>query len=169
MIRLRASQPEFVHAGRACSIALALTSILVAPMIVTSGSLHNHLQKIYATFFGLMVAVTLLGMFSRRVWALAVKAGLAGGLILFFLLVFSFNNRVQSFLQGLFGTGDETHFLHFLAIVLVALVAARHQLKAVHQRQSGKRHCATGGKQPVLIDPSARSSAVQEEPSPAYA
>lgn len=123
VMRPEASQREFVFAGRACSIALALAAMLIAPMIDTSGSLYNYLQRINATFFGPMLAVILLGMLSSRVSAFAAKAGLVGGPILFFLLVFTFDDPVQSFLGGLFGTSDEIHFLHFLAIVFVVVVA----------------------------------------------
>ena len=123
VMRPDASQREFVYAGRACSIALALAAMLVAPMIDTSGSLYNYLQKINAAFFGPMLAVILLGMLSTRVSVFSAKAGLIGGPILFSLMVFSFDDPVQSFLQGLFGSNEEIHFLHFLAIVFVAVVA----------------------------------------------
>ena len=69
-----------------------------------------------------MLAVILLGMLSRRVSALAAKAGLVGGPLLFFLLVFTFDAPVQAFLRGAFGTSEEIHFLHFLAIVFVIVV-----------------------------------------------
>ena len=122
VLRRDASQREFVVAGRACSIVLALAAMLIAPMIDTSGSLYNYLQRINATFFGPMLAVILMGMLSRRVSAFAAKVGLLGGPILFFLLVFTFDGPVQSFLQRLLGTSDEIHFLHFLAIVFVVVV-----------------------------------------------
>ncbi len=122
VMRPQASQREFVKAGRACSIALALAAMTIAPMIDTSGSLYNYLQRINATFFGPMLAVILLGMLYRRVSAFAAKASLVGGPVLFFLLVFTFDDPVQAILQGLLGTQDEVHFLHFLAIVFVVVV-----------------------------------------------
>ena len=122
VMRPQASQREFVKAGRACSVALALAAMTIAPMIDTSGSLYNYLQRINATFFGPMLAVILLGMLHPRVSAFAAKAGLVGGPILFFLLVFTFDDPVQAFLQGLLGTQDDVHFLHFLAIVFVVVV-----------------------------------------------
>ncbi|MCY4187245.1 MAG: solute:sodium symporter family transporter [Bryobacterales bacterium] len=114
---------RLVAAGRACSIALALAAMLIAPMIDTSGSLYNYLQRINATFFGPMLAVILLGMLHPRVSAFSAKASLVGGPALFFLLVVTFNDPVQSFLQWLFGTADEVHFLHFLGLVFVLVVA----------------------------------------------
>ena len=150
VLRPDASPREFVHAGRACSIALALAAMLVAPMIDTSGSLYNYLQKINAAFFGPMLAVILLGMLSTRVAAFAAKAGLVGGPVLFFLLVFSFDDPVQAFLQGVFGTSDEIHFLHFLAIVFV--VVAAFMLVSARLRPARSRH-AEPGPAPVDMTP----------------
>ncbi len=138
VLRRDASQREFVVAGRACSIVLALAAMLIAPMIDTSGSLYNYLQRINATFFGPMLAVILMGMLSRRVSAFAAKVGLLGGPMLFFLLVFTFDGPVQSFLQRLLGTSDEIHFLHFLAIVFVVVVG--FMLLAARVRPSRSPH-----------------------------
>ena len=38
---------------------------------------------------------------------------------MFYLLVYGFETQVQAFAQGLLGTTDEIHFLHFLALVFV--------------------------------------------------
>ena len=122
VLRQNASQREVVAAGRGCSIILALTAMFIAPMIDTSGSLYNYLQRINAMFFGPMLAVILLGMLHKRISAFSAKATLLGGPVLFFLLVFSFHAPVQAFLQDLFGVTEEIHFLHFLALVFVVVV-----------------------------------------------
>lgn len=122
VLRPNASQREAVAAGRACSVALALAAMSIAPMIDTAGSLYNYLQRINATFFGPMLAVILLGMLHRRFTAMSAKISLTGGPALFFLLVFTFEAEVQGFLQGLFGVQDQIHFLHFLALVFVVVV-----------------------------------------------
>lgn len=137
VLRPDASQREVVAAGRACSIALALMAMGIAPMIDTSGSLYNYLQRINATFFGPMLAVILLGMLSSRVSAFAAKVSLVGGPVLFFLLVFTFHAPVQAFLANLFGVPDEIHFLHFLGIVFVIVVGfmlASGQLRPAARR-----------------------------------
>ena len=145
VMRTEASPRELVFAGRTCSIALALGSMLVAPLIDTSGSLYNYLQRINATFFGPMIAVILLGLLWSRVSAFAAKAGLVGGPILYFLLVFSFDDPVQSFLQGLFGVSDEIHFLHFLAIVFAVVVGfmlVASKLRPARRRYAEPREAA---------------------------
>ena len=122
-LRPAATQAQLVAAGRGCSIALAVGAMTIAPMIDTSGSLYNYLQRINATVFGPMLAVILVGMVRPRVPAFAAKAGLLAGPVLFILLVVVFDRPVQSFLQALLGTGDPVHFLHFLGAVFVAVVA----------------------------------------------
>lgn len=136
VVRPGAGPRELVRAGRACSIVLAIAAMSIAPLIDTSGSLYNYLQRINATFFGPMLAVILLGMLTRTVSAFAAKAGLVGGPVLFFLLVFSFDEQVQSFLKGLFGVSDQIHFLHFLAIVFVVVVAFMLGISRVRPAES---------------------------------
>jgi len=110
---------QVVLSGRLCSVVLAISSMFMAPLIDTSGSLYNYLQKINATFFGPMLAVILLGLLTRRVSALAAKVGLILGPILFYLLVFMFGDSIQTAIKGTFGLEHDIHFLHFLAFVFV--------------------------------------------------
>jgi len=119
LINPEADGPAMVKSGRYCSIILALAAMAFAPLIDTSGSLFNYLQKINATFFGPMLAVIMLGLTTRYVSALAAKVGMVLGPVIFYLLVFAFGDSVQAFMQSLLGTTDEIHFLHFLAIVFV--------------------------------------------------
>ena len=123
LINPEADGPAMVKSGRYCSIILALAAMAFAPLIDTSGSLFNYLQKINATFFGPMLAVIILGLTTRYVSALAAKVGMVLGPVIFYLLVFAFGDSVQAFMQSLLGTTDEIHFLHFLAIVFVVTSA----------------------------------------------
>ncbi len=114
---------QMVWSGRICSIILALAAMIAAPMINTEGSLYNYLQKINATFFGPMLAVILLGFFTKHVSCASAKVGLITGPILFYLLTGTFEAETQEFAKGLFGTTDQIHFLHFLALVFLLTVA----------------------------------------------
>lgn len=125
-----ASGPDLVKAGRICSIVLAIAAMIAAPLIDTAGSLYNYLQKINATFFGPMLAVILLGFLTKRVSALSAKIVLVLGPIGFFLLVFAFEQPVQTFLKGVFNTPYEIHFLHMLAFVFVVSVIVMFVLSA---------------------------------------
>jgi len=114
-----ASGAQLVWWGRACSIALALASMVAAPLIDTEGSLYNYLQKVNATFFGPMLAVILLGFLTTRTSAIAAKVGLVAGPVLFYWLAFSLGEDGQEYLSRLFHLGGQIHFLHYLALVFV--------------------------------------------------
>ena len=122
---------QVVKSGRICSVVLALGAMIVAPMIDTEGSLYNYLQRINATFFGPMLAVIMLGFWTQRVSALAAKTALIVGPILFYLLVFAFDDVVQSLIRGWFGISGDLHFLHFLALVFVVTVLLMLAISAV--------------------------------------
>jgi SSS family solute:Na+ symporter len=108
-----------VKVGRICSTVLAISAMLIAPTIDTSGSLYVYLQQINATFFGPMLAVILCGLLVKRVTARAAKTGLVVGPIIFYLLNFSLAAPYQAFVKSTFGLNENMHFLHTLAIVFL--------------------------------------------------
>lgn len=122
LINKNANGRQMVRSGRWCSVVLALSAMVLAPLIDTTGSLYSYLQMINATFFGPMLAVILLGFAWSRASAFAAKLVLVVGPVWFYLLVFAFGPQIQSFLQNLFGISEEIHFLHFLGFVFVLMV-----------------------------------------------
>lgn len=122
LLNRQASGPQLVRSGRIISIILALAAMIMAPFIDTSGSLYSYLQKINATFFGPMLAVILLGFFSKKVSARAAKIGLIGGPLAFYLVAFAFEQEVQSYLKTIFQQQQNFHFLHLLALVFILTV-----------------------------------------------
>ena len=119
LLNRSADDKQVVRSGRWASIVLALLAVIVAPLIDTSGSLYNYLQKINATFFGPMLAVLLLGALTNRISSVAAKIGLVGGPLIFFLLVFAFETQTQRALKSVLGLEHDVHFLHFLGFVFV--------------------------------------------------
>ena len=113
---------QLVASRRICSIVLAIVTMGIAPLIDTSGSLYNYLQRVNAIFLGPLLAVILLGFLTKRVSAIAAKVGLIVGPIIFYLLVFSFGDEVQDLLKGLLGLTNDVHFLHLLGVVFVLTV-----------------------------------------------
>lgn len=122
LINSQADGRQMVRSGRWCSVVLALSAMVLAPLMDTTGSLYAYLQMINATFFGPMLAVILLGFAWKRASAFAAKLVLVAGPLLFYLLVFAFGPQIQAFLQNLFGINEEIHFLHFLGFVFVLMV-----------------------------------------------
>lgn len=139
LINPAATGRQLILSGRAASILLALAAMVAAPLIDTGGSLYNYLQKINATFFGPMLAVILIGFFTRRVPASAARLGLIGGPALFFTIAFVFPDSVDHLAATLFGVRGEVHFLHLLALVFVLtagmmLVLGRFRPRAAPER-----------------------------------
>jgi SSS family solute:Na+ symporter len=122
LLRRSASDRQLVISGRWCSVILALSAMLAAPSIDTSGSLYNYLQQINATFFGPMLAVILAALFTRRISAAAAKTALIVGPVAFYLINFAFFDQIQARIMPLFGLDEPVHFLHFLALVFVLTV-----------------------------------------------
>ncbi len=126
----QADGPQMVFSGRACSVVLAVVTMLIAPLIDTSGSLYNYLQMVNSIFSGPLLAVILLGFLTKHVSAFAAKSGLIIGPVVFYLLVFTFADQVQALLRDLFGLSEEVHFLHLLGLVfaftVVLLIALSH-------------------------------------------
>ena len=119
LINSSLSERGQVRIGRWCSSILAVSAMVIAPTIDTSGSLYNYLQQINATFFGPMLAVILCGLMTTRISATAAKAGLLVGPGVFYLLNFSFGDEYQHLAQEVLGLSGPIHFLHTLAIVFV--------------------------------------------------
>lgn len=127
LVNRRATDLQLVRVGRWCSIILAVTAMLTAPGIDTSGSLYNYLQQINATFFGPMLAVILAALFTRRASARAAKTALVVGPVVFYLINFVYREPLQKAVQHLLGVTEPIHFLHWLAVVFlftVGLIAA---------------------------------------------
>ncbi|CAN0342120.1 unnamed protein product, partial [Ectocarpus sp. 4 AP-2014] len=116
------SDAERVRVGRACSVVLAVTAMLIAPNIDTTGSLYQYLQQINATFFGPMLAVILMGMLTRWATPLSAKLTLVGGPLVFYGLVFAWGEQVQSFAREAFSLSEDIHFLHMLTFVFLLAI-----------------------------------------------
>ncbi len=131
-----ATGPQMVISGRICSVVLAVVTMAIAPLIDTSGSLYNYLQRVNAIFLGPLLAVILLGFLTRHASAIAAKVGLIVGPVVFYLLVFSFGDEVQTVLKGWFGLTEDVHFLHLLGLVFVltvVLILAISRFRPAHR------------------------------------
>ena len=140
-----ATGPQMVVSGRICSVVLAVVTMAITPLIDTTGSLYNYLQRVNAIFLGPLLAVILLGFLTKHASAIAAKVGLIVGPVVFYLLVFSFGDEVQTVLKGLFGLTEDVHFLHLLGlvfvltVVLILVISRFHPADRVYQpRHTGQ-------------------------------
>lgn len=98
-----------VRAGRVFQVAVVLGGIYFAPYIINfSGGFYNYLQKA-ASFFSVPIfTVMTVGFLTKRVPAVAAKAGLVFFVVSYMLTQFVFPVRL--------------HYLHVLAILFVVTV-----------------------------------------------
>jgi SSS family solute:Na+ symporter len=103
------SQRSLMWIGRGVTLVFMLLAMLWAPQITHFGSLFSYLQEVLAYAVSPVVAVLVVGVFSRRATAdgaiAALLAGFAGGAVLF---------TVNVVLQL-----TQIHFLYVPAILFV--------------------------------------------------
>jgi SSS family solute:Na+ symporter len=134
-----ATGAQQVKFGRICSIILALSAMSVAPLLAGEGSLYNYLQKANATFFGPMLAVFLVGIFYKKIGAVAAKVGMVLGPILFGLMAFVFEDYTQSIFKGILGIDEDLHFLHFLGFIFVVTIILMWLTSLIFPRNAEKQ------------------------------
>ncbi|WP_207534090.1 solute:sodium symporter family transporter [Desertivirga arenae] len=101
---VEASEYELVRAGRLFQIAISLFAVFFAPFIIFSQQgFYNYLQKVGVLFTIPIFTIIFLGFITKRVPALAAKAGLVTFIICYLLSQFVFDIKL--------------HFLHVVAII----------------------------------------------------
>lgn len=89
MIRKTASDKELVRAGKLSSVALAVFSILIAPLVgYAPEGLYQLMQQLNGIFFIPIASILLAGMFIPKISATGAKVGLVTGLSFYLLTTF---------------------------------------------------------------------------------
>lgn len=105
-----ASQVSLVRIGRITSIILAVTAILVAPMVADApDGLYQLLQQLNGIFFIPIASIMLAGFFLKKISATGAKAALATGLVFYILTTFILNVDI--------------HFIHIWGIEFLLNIA----------------------------------------------
>lgn len=114
-----ATDAQLVRAGKYFGWILAVTAMLVAPMLNTLPSIFGYLQKMNAMYFIPIFAVVLTGLLNKRVDKAAANTALLAGITLIGLGYFAFPDTVSRL--------NEFHFVAIIFALLVAfmLLAAR--------------------------------------------
>ncbi|HEX6985402.1 MAG TPA: solute:sodium symporter family transporter, partial [Planctomycetaceae bacterium] len=135
MLRPNASDHEVVRSGMIFGAIVAVTAMLTAPLLAGQESIFAYLQKMNGLYFIPIFAVVLVGMFSRRVPAVAANVALVVG----FLAI-----AAGYFIPRLSERVTAIHEFHFLGIVFVSLIALMLVIGAVRPRETPWEHRATG-------------------------
>ncbi|MDD3154109.1 MAG: solute:sodium symporter family transporter [Victivallaceae bacterium] len=100
LIDPNAEDRKLVAVGRWFGLIMTVVCIFVAPLLCKAGGIFNYLQTMNALYFIPILAVVLVGMFSKHVPACAAKTALALGILLiglgYFVHPFSLVLQVMS-------------------------------------------------------------------------
>tara|TARA_Y100001970_G_scaffold292593_1_gene434552 strand:+ start:3219 stop:4847 length:1629 start_codon:yes stop_codon:yes gene_type:complete len=126
-MNLEASEKEIVLIGKKFSIGLAITSILISPMLAQMQSIFEYLQKVNGLYSVPIIGIFILGIGTKHVPAIAAKIGMIVGMA--FYAFFTFVNIKN--VPEIFANGDgDLHWLHgyfisFIVSVGVMLLIGR--------------------------------------------
>ncbi len=81
IIKKDASERSVVYAGKAAGWAIAVTSMIIAPLLANTESIFAYLQKMNGIYFIPLFAVVVVGFLGKRIPAAAAKVGLIAGCV----------------------------------------------------------------------------------------
>ncbi|WP_240665389.1 hypothetical protein [Cobetia sp. ICG0124] len=110
-----ASDEEVVKASKWAGWIMAAAAMTIAPLLATQESLFVYIQKVNSIYYIPLLAVIVVGLLSRRVPAIAANLALVLGC--------SGHRPVLLRAGASPSVVDKVHNFHFIAIVLVLLIA----------------------------------------------
>ena len=123
-----ASDAEVVRAGKISGFVIAVLAMGVAPFIAYAPSgLFGYLQQLNGMYAIPILAVVLVGYFTKRVPAIGAKIALVVGVVVYLVSQFVIAPMV----------GDAyPHFLHVLAVVFILLLAIMFTARYLAPRET---------------------------------
>jgi solute:Na+ symporter, SSS family len=113
MLKPDATDHQVVRSGKWFGWVMAITAMLVAPLLANFESIFGYLQKMNGIYFIPIFAVVLVGLLNKRVGGKAANVALIGGITAIAL---------GYFVPPFSGWAGKTHEYHFIAIVFWVLV-----------------------------------------------
>ena len=111
-----ATQGEMVKASRVFGWVMTVFAILVAPLLGSTGGIFEYLQKMNGIYFIPIFAVIVMGLFHRRVPAVAANISLIVGVAI--LIITNFVPQVGKAVSGI----PEFHLLGIVFALLILLM-----------------------------------------------
>jgi len=120
-INRNASGEQIVKIGKYFGIGLAIASICIAPLLAQMQSIFEYLQKVNGLYSVPIIGIFLLGILTKRIPAMAAKAGMITGMGAY--AYFTFIN-IQDVLPFFANPDGDLHWLHgyFISFALSILV-----------------------------------------------
>tara|TARA_B100001105_G_C22387354_1_gene442617 strand:+ start:302 stop:1930 length:1629 start_codon:yes stop_codon:yes gene_type:complete len=126
-INREANEEKIVSVGKKFGIALAATSIIIAPMLGKMQSIFEYLQKVNGLYSVPIIGIFLLGITTKHVPSIAAKVGMIVGMLFYSFFTFVNVKNVPPFFAD---SGGELHYLHgyfisFLSAIVVMLIIGK--------------------------------------------
>lgn len=122
-----AGDHKVVSVGRYFGVVITIFSIIVAPLLGSTGGIFNYLQKMNALYFIPILAVVIMGMMTKFVPAIAAKSALVAGIV-----IIGFGYFVPPFNK----VTDYMSEFHFVAIVFVFLLVMMYLITLAYPRET---------------------------------
>ena len=87
-INRTATDQQIVAAGKKFGLVLAIASVCIAPALAQMESIFDYLQKVNGIYSVPIIAIFLLGIFTKHIPAIGAKIGMAVGFLLYAYFVF---------------------------------------------------------------------------------
>ena len=134
-INKEASGEKIVSTGKKFGIALAITSIFIAPMLDQMQSIFEYLQKVNGLYSVPIIGIFLLGITTKHIPAIAAKVGMLVGMTFYAFFTFVNIKDVPTFIAD--GSGS-LHWLHgyfisFIAAIGVMMVIGKVKPKTAEE------------------------------------
>ena len=118
-INKEASGKKIVSTGKKFGLAIAITSIFIAPMLDQMQSIFEYLQKVNGLYSVPIIGIFLLGITTKHIPAIAAKVGMFVGMTSYAFFTFVNIKDVPTFFAD--GTGA-LHWLHGYFISFIAAI-----------------------------------------------
>ena len=116
-INKKASETQTIKAGKNYGYFLAIMSMGIAPLIANAPQgLFGYLQEVNGCYSIPILTIILVGIFTKKVPAIAAKVAILSGVVLYSISQFILKPYV-------FGDGNYPHYLHVMAILFVLNVS----------------------------------------------
>ena len=110
---------QIVSVGKKFGIALAVASILIAPMLDQMQSIFEYLQKVNGLYSVPIIGIFLLGITTKHIPAIAAKIGMIVGMAFYAFFTFVNIKDVPPFFAN---ENGDLHYLHGYFISLIASI-----------------------------------------------
>ncbi len=116
-INRNANGEQIVSTGKKFGIALAVTSIIIAPLLDQMQSIFEYLQKVNGLYGVPIIGIFLLGITTKHIPAIAAKVGMVIGMGAYAFFTFINIQDVPAFLAN---SDGDLHYIHgyFISFIL---------------------------------------------------